>query len=138
MSRPSVDRRRRRVGDLIRQEISRLLLRGLKDSRIDPMTSVTDVKVSSDLKYANVRISVMGGAKAERSTLIALQHAAGYIQAELAKVLALRFTPKLRFTADDRIREGDRVLGLMQQLHDGKVEGTLEAEAKEAGDDGDD
>ena len=116
MARPPTARRQRRVGDLIRQEVSRLLARHLKDRRIADLTTVTDVLVSSDLKYAKVCISVLGNARQEQSTLIALQHASGHIQQELGKVLTLRSTPKLRFVVDDRIREGDHVLALLKTM----------------------
>lgn len=93
-----------------------MLLRHLKDQRIALLTTVTGAKVSSDLRYATVYVSVMGTAKEQQATLIALHHAAGHIQGELAKTLELRFTPMLRFVQDDRIAEGDRVLGLITEL----------------------
>ena len=126
MSRPPASRRQRRIADLIRQEISQLLLRNLKDTRISPLTSITEVRVSKDYRYASVLVSVMGDEKQEQSTMIALTNAAGHIQRVLAGVLDLRYTPKLRFLVDNRVREGDHVLGLMQQLRDGKPAGTLE------------
>ncbi len=116
MSRPTTARRQRRIADQIQQEISLLLLRGLKDRRIASMTTVTGVTVSSDFKYATARVSVLGSEAEQRSTLIALTNAAGHIQAHLGKVLRLRFTPQVRFQFDDRLAEGDRVLGLMAQL----------------------
>lgn len=116
MARPPIHRRQRRVGELIQVELSRLLLRSIKDARVATMTSVTQVKMSKDLKYATVYISVMGDEAAQRSTLIALEHAAGFLQRELGQSLKLRHTPHLRFGLDDRIQEGDRVLALMNDL----------------------
>ena len=117
MARPPTARRQRRIADQIQQEVSLLLLRGLKDQRIAPMTTVTGVRVSPDYKFATVLVSVLGSEPQQRSTLIALKNAAGHIQGQLAKTLKLRHTPHLRFQFDDRIAEGDRVLGIMAQLH---------------------
>lgn len=126
MSHPSPGRRQRRVADLIQREMSGLLQRGLKDRRIAALTTVTDVKVSSDFRYATIRVSVLGDERAQRGTLIALTHAAGYIQHELGQTLQLRFTPQVRFELDDRIAEGDRILGLMAELRRERDDDTIQ------------
>ena len=130
MSRPPASRRQRRIADVIRQELSRLLLRDLKDSRIAPLTTVTDVHVSPDYKYATVRVSALATEREQRSTLIALEHAAGHLQSKLGKALQLRHTPRLRFELDDRIAEGDHVLGLLAQLQQRRDGDTLERKAE--------
>lgn len=116
MTRPPVSRRQRRIGELVQAEISRLLLRGLKDRRIALVTSITQVDVSPDLRHAKVYVSVLGTDQEKANTLVALRNARGFLQAELGKALRLRYTPQLRFVPDARIEEGDHILALMKQL----------------------
>jgi len=117
MSRPPARRRQRRLAELLKVEVSNLLLRHLKDARIAAITSITNVAVSPDLKHAKVYVSVLGEPREQEATLIALRHAAGHIQHELGKRLELRFTPQLRFLFDERIQEGDHVLDLINRLY---------------------
>lgn len=116
MSRPPASRRQRRLAELLQSEISRILLRDVRDARVATMTTITQVKVSPDLKYATVFVSVLGSDKEMTATMAALTHMRGHIQHELAKTLELRYTPKLRFSFDDRISEGDRVLSLLKEV----------------------
>ena len=90
----------------------------IKDPRINPMTSVTDVIVTPDLKYCNAFISVLGDEESAKDTLAGLVSATGYIRRELARSINLRNTPELTFVMDNSIEYGiemsrkiDEVLG---------------------------
>jgi ribosome-binding factor A len=106
-----------RVGELVREEIARLILNGLKDPRIG-FVSVMSVRMSPDLKYANVYVSLYGSEKEKKSSLVGLQRSAGWLRGVVSRNLKLRFAPEIRFFADDTL---DRVFHLeevFKQLHE--------------------
>ncbi len=101
-----------RVGQLVQQEMSRLILSRVKDPRVGFVT-VTHVKMTADLKSAVVFISVMGDDKVRASTKEALDHARGFFQQQLGDSLKLRFTPRIQFEIDTSLERGleiDRIL----------------------------
>ena len=102
-----------RVNSLIRQEISRLLQRQVKDPRLGNFVAVTEVSTSADLKYAKVFVSRIGSEEEKQETLSALASASGFFRRELAKRLKLRYTPVLSFQWDDSIERGDHLLQLI-------------------------
>jgi len=93
------DVRVRKLQEFIKQEVSQMLMRGLKDPRIGFVT-VTDVEVTGDLRQAKIFVSLFGSDKEKEDTLRALQHATGHIRTELGHVLRLRYTPELSFQRD--------------------------------------
>ena len=96
-----------RVGSLIQEKISELIVGGkVKDPRVDSYLSITRVDVSRDLAYADVFVSSYKTEAGLAKGVEGLQHAAGFIQAQLAKTMHIRCTPRLRFHADLGIREG--------------------------------
>lgn len=103
------------MGSLIQSELSEVVLRKLKDPRIGFVT-VTGVDVAPDLKQARVYFSVLGGEKEKGQTQRALEHAAGFLQHEIAVALKLRFTPKLSFHLDESIEEGQRIESILRDL----------------------
>lgn len=117
--------RSQRVGEAIRKEIAELLTKGLKDPRIS-FVSVMDVKMSADLRYANVYVSLYGNEQERKGSLVGLQNAAGWIRKQLGKVLRLRFTPEIRFFSDDTL---DRVFHLeevFKEIHAAEQKDTPE------------
>ena len=85
------------------------IIRTLKDPRIPLMTSVMSVRVTEDLKFAKVYISVLGEEQVKKDCIKALKTAAGYCRRELAKKLDLRNTPQLIFELDDSIEYGTKI-----------------------------
>ena len=106
-----------RVNSLIRQEISELLQRQVKDPRLDSFITVTAVDTSSDMKYAKVFVSRLGGQEEKKETLGVLASAAGFFRRELASRLKLRRIPELSFQWDDSLERGDRLLRLIDQVN---------------------
>jgi ribosome-binding factor A len=102
-----------RVNSLIRQEISQLLQRQVKDPRLGTFVAVTEVSTSADLKYARVFVSRIGSEGEKQETLSALASASGFFRRELARSLKLRYTPVLSFQWDDSIERGDHLLQLI-------------------------
>ena len=95
-----------RVNQEVLKELSRIIHYGIKDPRIHPMTSVTEVEVAPDLKTCKAYISVLGDDEALQDTLKGLSSAEGYIRRELARTVNLRNTPQITFLADHSIAYG--------------------------------
>jgi ribosome-binding factor A len=104
-----------RVNQLIREEISLLLQRELKDPRLGFIT-VTGVETSPDLRTAKVFVSVLGDEDQWAASLSALGSARGFIRNWLRQHLNLRVTPALSFRADHSIEHAARIQQLLKQL----------------------
>lgn len=108
-------RRRRQVGDLLRDEISFIIQRGLKDPRIG-FASITRVDVSPDIRYATVYVSVLGTENEQAETLVALGSAAGFIRHELGPKLTMRNIPVLSFRLDRSMEHAENVARLLREI----------------------
>lgn len=105
-----------RLNSLLRQEISDLIQRHVKDPRLGGFVSVTAVEVSSDLRYAKVHVSRLGTDEEKQATVEALASAAGYIRHELGDRMKSRRIPELSFRLDETIEKADRVLRLIDRI----------------------
>lgn len=104
-----------RVGELIQAELADLLLRELKDPRLQ-MATVSRVEVSSDLRHARVYISRVGNEEEQQATLAGFQRATGFIRTQLGKRLKLRYIPQFTFTLDTAIAYGVRISQILRDL----------------------
>jgi len=104
-----------RVNQLIREEISLLLQRELKDPRLGFVT-VTEVETTKDLRSAKVFVSVLGDEAQWTASLAALARARGFIRNWLREHLELRSTPELDFRADRSMEHAARIQQLLKQL----------------------
>lgn len=114
----ATSRRVSRVAELIKREVSQMLLHGIKDDRVGAgMVSVTDVDVSGDLQHAKIFVSIYGTDEARAETMAGLKSATGYVRSELGHRVRLRRTPEVVFQEDRSIERGTRVLSLLNQLN---------------------
>ena len=113
-----MSRRTERVNDLIRDELSDMLLRELNDPRLNGLISITRVEVSPDLANARVFVSVMGDDAEQKQAMKALEAAGGYMHRELKKRVTMRKVPFLGFRLDTSIAEGAQVLSLLNEVHE--------------------
>lgn len=113
-----MNRRIDRVNELLRQEISLLLSRQIKDPRLTGVISITQVRTTHDLRSARVSLSVMGDAAAKKDALEGIQSAATYLRKELRDRLALRYVPFLSFEVDTSLEEAGQLLQIMDHLRD--------------------
>ncbi len=111
-----------RINQEVQRELSSLLQREVKDPRIAPMTSISAVEVTPDLKNAKVYVSVFGSEEAKEATMKGIKSAAPFLRSQLAKNLNLRNTPELRFLADDSIAYGVRMTGLIESMQTSEKE----------------
>ncbi|MCF0135747.1 MAG: 30S ribosome-binding factor RbfA [Lachnospiraceae bacterium] len=105
-----------RINEAIKEEMA-LILRNIKDPRIDPLTSVVKVDTTRDLKYCKIYYSVLGGEEVKASTAEGLKAAAGYIRRELANRVNLRITPELTFIHDDSIAYSIYLGEKLKEIH---------------------
>jgi len=106
-----------RVNNVIRQEISQLLQRQVKDPRLGSFITITGVATSPDLKYAKIFVSQISDETSRQEILSTLSAASGFFRKELRKCLTLRRIPELSFEWDDSIERGARLLELMDRLN---------------------
>jgi len=104
--------RPRRVGDQVRAVLAELVQREVKDPGVG-FVNVTEVRMSSDLQYATVFVSVMGDGEAETQSLASLRRAAPFLRSEVGKRLRLRHTPELRIQLDQTLANSDRIEELL-------------------------
>ncbi|UCC60130.1 MAG: 30S ribosome-binding factor RbfA [Dehalococcoidia bacterium] len=109
-------RRISRVNDIIRKEISSLLMHEIRDPRLGGLLSVTEVDTSPDLKYAKVFVSVMGSEEEKKQVEKGLAAASGYLRRGLGERLTLRYIPQLSFFRDDSIERGSRILEMIDDV----------------------
>ena len=101
----------------IQRIVSELLIEGLKDPRIDSMTSVSKVELSNDTSVATIYFSIYGSQKTKEDTLDALENAKGYIRSRLAKVLEIRQVPELRFKIDESVEYSIEIQKILNKLN---------------------
>ncbi len=107
-----------RVNQLIKEEISLLLQRELKDPRLGFVT-VTEVETSRDLRLARIFVSVLGDEAQWRASLTALRSARGFVRSWLREHLDLRVTPELDFRPDRSMEHAARIQELLKDLGTG-------------------
>ncbi|HOJ92633.1 MAG TPA: 30S ribosome-binding factor RbfA [Dictyoglomaceae bacterium] len=112
----TLHQRSERLSALIREEVSEILLRRVKDPRISSFVVITEVQVSKDLRYAHIYVSVYGDENEKKETMEGLESAKGFIRSELGKDLRIRFIPELIFELDDSLERGDRILRKIKEL----------------------
>ena len=103
MSGGAKGRRLLRVASVIQEVVSKELVTGLNDPRLTLVT-VTGVDISPDLRYADVRVSIMGGPRAQEECFRAIRHAHGRLQEKVAGALTVRYVPSLRFHVDESVK----------------------------------
>ena len=104
-----------RVNEELKREISNIINFELNNSNITGMISVTKVKVTPDLRYARVYVSMINS-KNKKNTLAGLKQASGYIRSLLAKKINLRNTPELVFEFDETIEYGAKIDSIIEEI----------------------
>ncbi len=120
-----------RVARVVRAEIADLLTKGLKDPRVG-FVSIMSVRMSPDLRYANVYVSIYGSEKEKKSSIIGLQNSAGWIRKQLGRNLRLRLTPEVRFFEDsslDEVFHLEQTLKAIRSDEDGESVSEMEKES---------
>lgn len=110
-------KRSEKVAEAIHEEISKLLVKGVKDPRVGFVT-VTGVKVTDDLHLATVFFSVIGTDEERKGAEAGLNSARGFLRREIGKVLRMRYVPDILFRYDVSVEYGSRIENILKQIHD--------------------
>ena len=122
--------RREKVSDLIREEVARLIQSEMHDTRLGFVT-VTEVRMSPDLKHARIYVSLLAEGAAREQAMDALGAARGFIRRRIGQTLRLKHTPDIHFSLDTSIEYGARIETLIQEARSKTSEGSNEAEEPE-------
>lgn len=112
---PKNNNRQGRIDEEFRKELSQLISFELKEPSVTGMVSVTKVKVTPDLKYAKVSVSIFKFKKYKRNTC-RIKKISGFLRSELAKRINLRNTPELVFELDESLEYGARIDKIINDL----------------------
>ncbi len=105
-----------RVNQLLREQISELLLRHIKDPRLGNFLSVNQVNTAADLKTAKIYVSCICTEEEKKEIMETLEIASGYLHKELKKRVSLRYVPELFFYWDNSIETATHIMSLLDQV----------------------
>jgi len=111
--------RQLRVGELVRHALSELLARGeIHDDIIaEHVITVSEVRMSPDLRLATIFVLPLGGANADE-VLAALERNRRFIRGVVARAVNLKFAPDIRFRKDESFESGQHIDRLLDSLKD--------------------
>ncbi len=113
--------RMEKVQELMKQEISKIILQDLKDPRVGFVT-VTKVSVTSDLRSARIFVSLYGSDEQMKACWEGLQSALGFIRREVGRCVRLRYTPELSLALDQSLAYSAHIQRLLLDVEKGKAE----------------
>jgi ribosome-binding factor A len=111
--------RRERLAAAIREVLSSLLLREVKDPRLEGVV-ISAVEFPGDLKLARAFFSVIGDQERERQAADGLKQAAGFLRRQLGRELRMHNPPDLEFRRDLGFERADRVQRILDRIHEGE------------------
>jgi len=110
-------KRSEKVAEAIHEEISTLLINGVKDPRVGLVT-ITSVKLTDDLRHATVYFSVRGADAERKDGEAGINSAKGFLRREVGKLLRMRFVPEIIFKYDDSVAYGNHIESILKQIHE--------------------
>lgn len=108
-----------RINSLIKEELSEIIQRKIKDPRVGFVT-IAEVDVSKDLRSAKVYVSIMGSDGEINDSIAGLQNAEKFIRMELYKRLRLKYIPEIIFKPDRSLEHGSRILKILEEISKGE------------------
>ena len=118
---PENQNRLGRIDEEYKKEISQIISYHLKNPNVTGLISVTKVKVTNDLKYAKVYVSILNS-KNLKETMEGLKKSSGFIRSELARKINLRNTPEILFELDDSLEYGAKIDSILKEIMPKKEE----------------
>jgi len=104
-----------RVNEELKREISNIINYEVTNSNVTGMISVTKVKISPDLRYAKIYVSILNS-KNVKQTLVGLKASSGFIRSKIAERINMRVTPELVFEFDDSMEYGQRIDSILNDI----------------------
>jgi ribosome-binding factor A len=111
-------KRKSRLEHDIKRYLSQIVHKSIKDPRVNEHLTVTEVRITEDMKYAKVFISSIGEEKERKESVDILNKAKGYIRKELSSNLNTRFTPEIIFYLDESIENSIKINTLLKSLNE--------------------
>ncbi|MFC1579286.1 30S ribosome-binding factor RbfA [Thermodesulfobacteriota bacterium] len=108
-------KRNKRVGDLLLREIADLLIKKVRDPRVQGVT-LSGIEMSQDLKHAKIYFSVLGEEQEVQKAQQGLDSAKGFIKREAGHRLNLKYVPEIQFRHDPTLDKGDHLERLFQKI----------------------
>ena len=107
-------RRQERLAEQIKEEVSMIIAGEVEDPRVGTVT-VTDARLTPDLRYAKIYVTVLGSEQEIDESLAALKHVAGFIRTQLGAVLRMKRTPDLHFVYDNTTETATRIEKILSE-----------------------
>lgn len=104
-----------RINEELKRKISNIINYEVTNSNVTGLISVTSVKITPDLRYAKVFVSIINS-RNTKQTLAALKKSAGFIRSRIAQDVNLRVTPELVFELDESIEYGERIDSILEEI----------------------
>ena len=109
-------RRVEKLNSLLKEVISEVIKRDVKNPHVSTLITVTKVEITRDLHYAKVYVSVIGNPDVKKETLLALQSASGFIGVQSAHKVVMRYFPELHFKLDESIDNHMRIDSILREI----------------------
>lgn len=106
-----------RVAELVQRKLAEIIQMEVKDPRLPRFVTVSAVKVSRDMAFAKVYITVLGDNTQAKDAVEVLNNAASYLRTVLARSIKLRIVPKLIFVFDESVEYGNRLSRLIDDVN---------------------
>jgi ribosome-binding factor A len=126
-----------RLNSLLKEVISFIIKRDVRNPHVTELVTVTRVQISKDLRHAKVFISIIGSEEQKIETMNALKTAAGFIAVNASKEVVMRYFPELTFKLDDSVDKHMRIEELLQQIQQEKQARPIFGDENSASDIGD-
>ena len=105
-----------RLNSLLKEVISEVIKRDVRNPHVTELVTVTRVNISKDLRHAKVFISVIGTEQDKIETINALNSAAGFIAVQSSQKVVMRYFPELTFRLDDSVEKHMRIEELLSKI----------------------
>lgn len=115
-----------RINEELKKELSDIVKSQLKDPRIPELVSISQVKVTNDLRYAKVFVSIYGDKQQQEEAINGLESARGFLRREIGKKIRIRCIPELIFEVDDSIEYGIHIDSILRDIKGADKEDTNE------------
>lgn len=106
-----------RVAELVQRKLAEIIQMEVKDPRLPRFVTVSSVKVSRDMTFAKIYITVLGDKEDAQMSVEILNKAASYLRTVLARCIKLRVVPKLVFVFDESVEYGNRLSRLIDDVN---------------------
>lgn len=108
-----------RISQVLKERLSEIFIRYFRDEI--GFTTITDVRITPDLRNATVYYSVIGTDEEKRKTAKSLENARSFINVEMGKNLHIKYTPVIKFEYDDTQEKASRIFELLNKIEEEKI-----------------